>query len=46
MSLPLTVLQREIGKTGVKISAIGYGAMSLVSGATYTHQLSRTMPKS
>ncbi|KAJ2957376.1 hypothetical protein NQZ79_g6899 [Umbelopsis isabellina] len=32
MSLPLTVPQREIGKTGVKISAIGYGAMSLAPG--------------
>jgi len=26
-----TSLLREIGKTGVKISAIGYGGMSLVS---------------
>ncbi|CAM0139484.1 hypothetical protein VKS41_004706 [Umbelopsis sp. WA50703] len=32
MSLPLTVPQREIGKTGVKVSAIGYGAMSLAPG--------------
>ncbi|KAG2179876.1 hypothetical protein INT43_003662 [Umbelopsis isabellina] len=32
MSLPLTIPQREIGKTGVKISAIGYGAMSLAPG--------------
>ncbi|CAM0139483.1 hypothetical protein VKS41_004707 [Umbelopsis sp. WA50703] len=32
MSLPLTILQREIGKTGVKISAIGYGGMSLAPG--------------
>ncbi|KAG2181410.1 hypothetical protein INT43_008993 [Umbelopsis isabellina] len=31
MSLLLTVPRREIGKTGVKISAIGYGAMSLIS---------------
>ncbi|KAJ2960997.1 hypothetical protein NQZ79_g3762 [Umbelopsis isabellina] len=32
MSLPLTIPQREIGKTGVKISAIGYGGMSLAPG--------------
>jgi aryl-alcohol dehydrogenase-like predicted oxidoreductase len=30
MALPQTSPLREIGKTGVKISAIGYGGMSLV----------------
>ncbi|KAH8552586.1 aldo/keto reductase [Umbelopsis sp. PMI_123] len=32
MSLPLSSPLREIGKTGVKISAIGYGGMSLAPG--------------
>ncbi|CAO3697137.1 unnamed protein product [Umbelopsis ramanniana] len=32
MSLPLSIPQREIGKTGVKTSAVGLGCMSLAPG--------------
>ncbi|CAO3661538.1 unnamed protein product [Umbelopsis vinacea] len=32
MSLPLTAEQREIGKTGIKVSAVGLGCMSLAPG--------------
>ncbi|KAI8576494.1 hypothetical protein K450DRAFT_256430 [Umbelopsis ramanniana AG] len=32
MTLPQASPLREIGKTGVKISAIGYGGMSLAPG--------------
>jgi len=32
MSLPFTAEQREIGRTGVKVSAVGLGCMSLAPG--------------
>ncbi|GAB5590240.1 hypothetical protein Unana1_05140 [Umbelopsis nana] len=32
MSSPLTITKREIGKTGIKVSAVGLGCMSLAPG--------------
>ncbi|KAG2173007.1 hypothetical protein INT44_006980 [Umbelopsis vinacea] len=44
MSLPLSIPQREIGKTGVKTSAVGLGCMSLRLDVTFgIQQVSRAL---